>query len=198
MKYFLRLNNLIFGKSLFYYYIYLFLFCSQSSQAAISSIGFQQSGTTSSGLIGHVGSGALATRNGCGNITPTIPAGSVGDLLIAVALVRETNATVTMPGWTQYYSENHGTGGTQDLEGYIFYRVATGGDPNTITSGGAGNCRSLIGQISRFSGVDTVSPFETDPILAGNSSTQNTNTVSTGTETTTSATAMSVAVRLLS
>jgi uncharacterized protein DUF6701 len=190
-------NKLQISKTFFCMFICLFGIYSNSSQAAISSIAAEQSGTTSTGLISHVGSGALATRNNCGNINPSIPAGSVGDLLIAVALVRETNATVTMPGWTQYYTENHGATGTQDLEGYIFYRVATGGDPNTVTSGGAGNCRSLIGQISRFNGVDTASPFETDPILAGNSSTQNTNTVTTGTETTTSATALSVAVTFI-
>jgi uncharacterized protein DUF6701 len=193
---FIKIHFMI-NKLLTCFLIFLFVSYSTSASAAISTVAAEQSGTTASGLVGHIGSGALASRNSCGNITPSIPAGSVGDLLIAVALVRETNATVTMAGWTQYYTENHGVGGNQDLEGYIFYRVATGGDPNTITSGGAGNCRSLIGRISRFSGVDTTAPFETDPILAGNSSTQNTTTVSTGTETTTTATALSIAVTFI-
>lgn len=162
------------------------------SFAAISTVASEQSGTTIS-VINHIGAGSFTTRNGCGNITPSTPAGSNGDLLIAVAAVRETNATVTASaGWTQYYTENHGAGGNQDLEAYIFYRIAdgTGSDNITLTSGGAGNCRSLIGQVSRFDGVDSASPFETSPIVAGNSSTNNANTVTTGTETTTDANAM--------
>ncbi len=180
--------------------ICLSIFYSSFSLAAISAVASEQSGATVAGNPSHVGAGTLATRNNCGNITPSTPAGSVGDLLIAVATVRETNATVTMPaGWTLYYTENHGVGGNQDLEAYIFYRIAdnTATDTATMTSGGTGNCRSLIGQVSRFTGVDTASPFETDPIVAGNSSTQNTANVTTGTETTTTANAMSIAVTFI-
>ncbi len=167
--------------------------------AAISTVASEQSGTTV-GIINHVGTGTFVSRNNCGNISPTIPAGSVGDLLIAVAVIRENTTNVTMPGWNLYYSGYHGVDGNQDLGGYIFWRIATGGDPNTITStstGGPANCQSLRGRISRFDGVNTTAPFETNPILAGNSSTQNTANVTTGTETTTTATAMSIAVTFI-
>ncbi len=175
------------------------LFFSSPVYSAISTVASEQSGTTI-GVINHVGTGTFGSRNNnCGNITPSVPAGSVGDLLIAVAVIRENTTNVTMPGWTQYYSGYHGVNGNQDVGGYIFWRVATGGDPSTITSTSTGapvNCRSLRGQISRFDGVDVSampgSAFETNPIAAGNSSTQNTGNVTTGTETTTSATAMSI------
>ena len=204
MKDFSKKNEYIFRKVLVCFLLLFASLHSVSSSAAISTIGAEQNGSVSGDpvteTIAHVGTGSFATRNGCGNITPSTPAGSVGDLLIAVAAVRETNATVTASaGWTQYYTENHGATGTQDLEGYIFYRVAdgTGSDSITLTSGGAANCRSLIGQVSRFDGVDTASPFETDPILAGNSSTNNAATVTTGTETTTAASAMSIVVSFI-
>jgi Family of unknown function (DUF6701) len=186
----------------FFFILLPVVFLISPAYAAISTVASEQSGTTSTGVVGHVGTGGLASRNNCGNITPAMPAGSVGDLLIAVAVIRENTTNVTMPGWTQYYSGYHGVDGNQDLGGYIFYRVATsvGADPNTITSastGGPGNCQSLRGQISRFNNVDPASPFETDPIVAGNSSTQNTNTVITGTETTTSAIAMLIAATFI-
>lgn len=46
--------------------------------------------TSAVAAITHVGAGASSTRNNCGNITPTIPAGSIDDVLVAVVNARET------------------------------------------------------------------------------------------------------------
>lgn len=192
-------NGFIVSKVWLCFFSCLFVFYSYSVQAAISTVASEQSGTTVN-IINHVGAGTFASRSNCGSINPSIPAGSVDDLLIAVALVREQNATVTMDAnWTLAYTENFGTGGNE-TEAYIFYRIATNDalDTNTMTSAGAGNCRSLIGQVSRFDGVDTASPFENAITVGVNSSAQNTATVVTGTETTISATAMSIAVTFIS
>lgn len=199
-----NINDFNLRRVLLCFFTCLISFYSSSAFSAISTVASEQSGTTV-GIIEHVGAGTAASRNNnCGSITPTVPAGNVGDLLIAVAVIRENTTNVTMPGWTLYYSEYHGVDGNQDVGGYIFYRVATGGDPSTITStstGAPGNCRSLRGQISRFDGVDVSampgSAFEPNPIAAGNSSTQNTANVTTGTNTTTVATAMSIAVTFI-
>ncbi len=199
----MKLNNVLSKKGFMISRVLLcffsVLFFSSPVYSAISTVASEQSGTTVS-IINHIGAGTFATRNNCGSITPSIPAGSVDDILIAVALVREANATVTMDAnWTLAYTELFGAGGNE-TEAYIFYRIATNDvlDTNTMTSAGAGNCRSLIGQISRFDGVDTASPFENAITVGVNSSTQNTATVITGTETTTSVTAMSIAVTFIS
>ena len=45
--------------------------------------------------ITYVNRGNLRSRNNCGNITPSIPGGNVGDLLIASVVARHRNAAVT-------------------------------------------------------------------------------------------------------
>jgi len=134
--------------------------------------------------IAHVGAGTSNTRNDCGNITPTIPAGSVDDVLVAVVNTREASATVTMAGWNLLYQATHPG---RDFIASIYWRRATSaalnGDPRTINQAGA--CSSIAGQISRFTGVDLLQPFETSPIPAGNVVIQNSNNIDTGTQVTT-------------
>jgi len=134
--------------------------------------------------ITHVGAGAVATRNNCGSITPGIPAGAVDDVLVALVNSRESSATVTMTGWNLAYQATHPG---RDFEVYVYWRRATSaaanGDPNTIAQ--SGTCSSIAGQIARFSGVDLVQPFESDPIPGGNVVIQNSNNIDTGTQTTT-------------
>lgn len=143
------------------------------------------SASAASSAITHINAGAAVTRDNCGNITPAIPAGNTDDILIALVVARENSATVTMPGWNQYFTDSYPA---QEFQVFIYWRVATGGDPNTITQ--AGTCDSLAGQIARFRGVDTTNPFETNPILAANWVRQSADNIDTGTETTTSPTAM--------
>jgi len=154
-----------------------------ASQNAINTI-------VPAGSITHVGVGTPASRMGCGNINPSIPAGNVGDLLIALAIAKEDDAgnNVTMAGWNTYFSANYpgNPNDRSEIQARIFWRIAIGGDPNTVNQSG-GACNSVGAQISRFRGVDQASPFETgSPGVV----TQNSGNLDTGSITTTSATAM--------
>lgn len=137
-----------------------------------------------SAAISHVGAGAVATRNNCGSISPGIPAGAVDDVLVALVNSRESDAVVSMPGWTLAYQERHTN---RDFVAYIYWRRATSaaanGDLRTVTQ--SGTCSSIAAQIARFSGVDLVQPLESDPIPGGNVVIQNSGDIDTGTQTTT-------------
>jgi hypothetical protein len=124
--------------------------------------------------------GTFAERANCGNITPSIPAGHVGDLLIAQVVARRNAATVTMAGWNTLYADNVAGANYQV---FLFYRSATGGDPNTINQ--AGTCNLLMARITRFANVDTAQPLEFaagEPPLVGNSVYSDDNDVDTGTQ----------------
>jgi hypothetical protein len=143
-------------------------------------------GIASTGDITYGGSGAAAVRTSCGSMTPALPAGTVaGDFLLTAAVVREELAAVAMPGWnTALYDY---PAGLTNYKVYLFWRIATGVDPNTITQ--SGTCDSLYARVSRFTGVDTADPIlNATPgtqIPAANWRSQNANYVRTGTETTT-------------
>jgi hypothetical protein len=141
--------------------------------------------------ITHVGAGAAASRDSttCGSISPAIPAGNVGDLLIALVNVREDSSTVATPaGWTQLYAATY-PGGV-DFKVFMFYRVATGTD--TLTVAATGTCDSMAGRVSRFGNVDTAQPFLNVPVPGANVVMQDSNNIDTGTETTIDPTAMLV------
>jgi hypothetical protein len=154
--------------------------------AARAQVTFRDStsaGVASAGLA-HVGAGASATRNDCGSVAPAIPGGNNGDLLVALVNVRENSATVTMPGWTLLYADQYpGLTAAEEMKVAIYWRLATGGDPNTVTQ--AGTCSSLAAQVSRFSGVDASQPFENAPLPGASVARQNSGGLDTGTETTT-------------
>lgn len=150
--------------------------------AAQAQIAFRSESNAASAApaagIAYRGTGTFASRGNCGSITPSLPGGTVaGDLLVAV-VVSGRNPTLSMAGWNTLFFQNPvGT-----LTSAIYWRIATGGDPTTITQ--SGSCNVFAARISGFSGVDTVSPFVTAPLGGGNWSYQNANTVTTGTETT--------------
>jgi hypothetical protein len=160
--------------------------CSAQAQIAFRSAANGTSAAGGTGGITYINSGAAATRNNCGNINPAIPAGNVGDVLVALVNARENGATVTMAGWTQAYSDIFP--GAVELQVNIFYRVATGGDPNTVAQ--SGTCSSIGAQIARFRNVDPTQPLETSPIAAGNVARQNADHIDTGSQTTTLADSM--------
>ena len=161
----------------------------RAADAAITLRGAEQSAiaTAAPSGISYVGAGSFARRDGCGSINPSIPTGSAGDMLIALVLVREEQANITVAGWNQYFLNS-----VNNFKVAVFWRIATGGDPNIVTSGGTGSCRSLIARISRFSGVDAASPFETSPIQNQNWVQQNSTNIDSGIETTTVANAMAI------
>lgn len=147
-------------------------------------------GVAVAGDITHVNAGAAATNDGgCPrSVSPAIPAGNVGDLLIALAVVRENSSAVATPaGWSLLYSATYAPG-NQEFRAFIFYRFATGADAITVTA--TGTCNSMAGRVSRFRGVDSVQPFLNVPIPPGNVVMQNSNNIDTGTETTVDPNAM--------
>jgi MSHA biogenesis protein MshQ len=163
------------------------------AQAVITLRGAEQNAITSAtppSAISHIGAGSSQGIMGCGNINPSIPAGNVGDLLIALAMAKEDDGgnTVTMAGWNTYYTAEYpgNPPDNNEMQVHIFWRFATGGDPNTINQSGSA-CNSFGGQISRFRGVDTLSPFET---VTPGVVTQDSGNLDTGSITTTSSTAM--------
>lgn len=158
---------------------------------AHAQIGFRAAASASapaggSSTITYVGSGAAVNRGNCGTVNPGIPAAAANnDLLIAVIEARQS-PTVTMAGWNQLLLVNPNAVQTAA----VYWRLRTGGDPNTVNQAGA--CNVLIAQISAFRGVDITAPFYTDPLAAGNLASQNSNNVDTGTQATADATAMLV------
>ncbi|MCW8901625.1 MAG: hypothetical protein OQK95_13240, partial [Gammaproteobacteria bacterium] len=150
---------------------------------------------TVSGGIVYVGAGTAAGRTGCGSINPSIPAGNVGDLLIALAMTKETGGgnDITMTGWNTYYTAEY-PGSPPDeneMQVRIYWRFAQATNPNTITQSGSacdnGDGSGIGGQISRFRGVNATTPFDTaTPGVV----TQDSGNIDTGTITTPSANAM--------
>lgn len=160
--------------------------CSAQAQIAFRAAANASIAAGGTGGITYINSGASASRDNCGSINPAIPAGNVGDVLIALVNARENGATVTMAGWTQAYTDIFP--GAVELQVQVYYRVATGTDANTVTQ--AGTCSSIGAQIARFRNVDTTQPLETNPIVAGNVVRQSANNIDTGSQTTTLASSM--------
>lgn len=159
-----------------------------AAQAAIGLRGATQNAIPTAGVT-YVGSGSMASRDTCGSINPSIPAGSNGDLLIALVITKESSTSVTMNGWNTYYSATYPTpsNNNQELQAYIFWRFADGSGINTVTQ--SGTCDNMAAQITRFSGVSSVSPFET---AAPGVVAQQSDNIDTGTINTTSTTAMAL------
>jgi len=153
------------------------------AQAQIAFRAAASASAAAPSAITHVNAGAVDDRNNCGSITPSVPAGLAGDLLIALVNVRENNATVTMTGWNLLFFDQYpGVGDGAEMKAYIYYRIAAGGDTATVTQ--SGTCDSIGGQVSRFRGVDQTQPFYNVPISGGNMVRQDSNNVDTGTEAT--------------
>ncbi len=146
---------------------------------AIAYRAFSEASDADGGAI-TVTAGTSANRTGCGSITPSIPAGTIGDLLVAQVVARQDGDTVTMPGWTTFFS--YTTAGN-NYKAYMFYRTATSaaanGDARTITQ--SGTCNLLFGEITRFGNVDPGQPLE--PFSAGNAVFSTDGNVDSGTQT---------------
>jgi hypothetical protein len=148
---------------------------------AAAQIAFRAASSASVAGVSNItygGHGSFTSRGNCGSIIPSLPSGTAaGDLLIAV-VASGASPTLSMPGWNLLFQQNP----VSNLTSAIYWRIATGGDPSTITQ--SGTCNVLAARISRFTGVDTQQPFMIAPLAASNWSYQNADTVTTGTETT--------------
>ena len=167
---------------------WLALLLAPAAQAAIGLRGSTQNAIVTAGIT-YVGSGSMDSRDTCGSINPSIPAGGNGDLLIALVITKESSTAVAMNGWNTYYSATYPTpsNNNQELQAYVFWRFADGSGINTVTQ--SGTCDNMAAQISRFSGVSSVSPFET--VTPGVVAQQSDN-IDTGTINTTTASAMAL------
>ena len=159
-----------------------------AAAGAHAQIAFRGAASATTDSIAHIGSGAASTADGgCPrSVSPAMPGGLAGDVLVALVNSREDSATITATAaWTLAYSATYGGG--NELQAYIYTKVATGtntaADPLTVTQ--SGSCGSLAAQVSRFRGVDPTQPLETSPIPAGNVVQQNSGDLDTGTQTTT-------------
>ena len=168
----LRLRKLLGGVLLF---VVILLF----TQSALAAVAFRAATSAVSGGVSAITatSGAFTERTTCGSVTPAIPTGNVGDLLIAHVIARRNASTITMSGWNTLFSNN--VAGA-DYQVFLFWRSATGTDPNTITQ--SGTCDHLMARITRFGNVDTAQPLETQPLPASNWVYSNAGDVDTGTQ----------------
>lgn len=153
-----------------------------TSTSALAAVTFRAAASAAVGAGGGITAtnGSFGERTDCGDITPSLPAGAAGDLLIAQVVARDNNAAVTMPGWSTLFSDNVAG---EDYQVFLFYRSATNtaADTNTITQ--SGTCDHLMARITRFGNVDIAQPLELDagePPLVGNSAYSNAGNVDTG------------------
>jgi hypothetical protein len=145
-------------------------FLAAGAQAQIAFRAATSAGVPAASTIAYAGQGNAASRNGCGTISPSLPGGTTaGDLLITVVSSAD-DSTIAMAGWNTL----HNSIGAANEAAAIFWRIATGGDPRTITQ--SGNCNAIIARISRFTGVDPILPIDVGPAA----SFQVANTVSSG------------------
>lgn len=173
-----------------FFFLFMSFAISLGAQAQIAFRDATQAGvaSTAGGAISYIGAGAISTNDaGCPRqVTPPIPAGANGDLLIAVAVAREDLAAVSASaGWTQLAAASYSG---FDLQGFVYYRFATGADALTLTE--SGTCSSLSARVSRFRGVDAVEPFIGVPLPAASTSMQSSNNIVTGSEATAAPNAM--------
>ena len=149
--------------------------CAFGAQAQIALRASTSAAVPAPLTITYVSQGGAASRAGCGSITPTLPGGNPGDLLVAV-VAAHAQPTVTMAGWNPLFFASD----PSNVAAGLFWRIATGGDPTTVDQ--SGTCNTLIAQIARFRGVDTANPFETAPLPSTNASVQNAASVTSGTQ----------------
>src|SRR5581483_5152585 len=119
----------------------LVLACVVVANPAAAAVTFRAaaSAATNGSAIAYGGEGGAANRGNCGSINPGLPAGTTaGDLLLAV-IAAGAQPTITMTGWNRLFTAS----GAANETAAIYWRIATGGDPTTITQ--SGTCNVIIG-----------------------------------------------------
>ncbi len=147
--------------------VLLLLVCTTMAGTACAQIAFRAASSASleATTITLRGAGAAAEINPAATgacaatqfITPAIPAGSNGDLLVALVHNRD-GATLTPSGaaWTTLHTDDQTNHRTR-----VYWRLATGTDTLTVTKTGTCTVNGvMIGQVARYNGVDFTQPFE--------------------------------------
>jgi hypothetical protein len=154
-----------------------------AASTAHAQIAFRASsqGIGATTTITHVAAGGAGTSNGCpSSITPPVPGGLAGDLLIALVVSKDSATLTPSAGWNTLFAQNP----VATYRARIYWRIATGADALTVSKAGAG-CNVMYGRMGRFRGVDALDPiFNVTPatqIPAANWSYQNSATVNSGT-----------------
>lgn len=100
------------------------------------------------------------------SVTVSYPSGvQAGDLMLVVVTHSSNVApTGSIPsGWTEY-TNTIGGSSSQGPSTVVYYRVAQGGESGGITFPGHSTAGRITGHISRWTGVDTTTPFDFDPV----------------------------------
>ena len=106
--------------------------------------------------IAHVAT-ATTTSDGASSMAATIPAGSVGDVIVAIIHTRRTAGIVTITAPGAYTQVSGGLVNRGSIRTGIYTRVATGSDAGTWSFSAA--C-GAVAVVSRYSGVDNTTPVD--------------------------------------
>ena len=145
------------------------------------------SGTLGPAAYGSVGTVASDSGNCPQSMAPGIPAGTAaGDMLILAIASKDDNAITVSGTWSSLYADVQGT----TYQVAIYWKIAVTGETAPTVGKTGATCNVMLGRITRFTGVDTVTPFDGGV----GASFQNSSNVVTGSLTTTVATDMLVIV----
>lgn len=118
--------------------------------------------------IAHVAT-STTTSDGASSMAANIPAGSVGDVIVAFIHTRRTAGVVTITPPGAYTQVTGGIINRASIRCAIYTRVATGSDAGTWSFSAA--C-GAVAVVSRYSGVDNTTPVDVSAgTVNGNGST---------------------------
>lgn len=159
---------------------------------AASQAGVGFTGDLPAPTAGSFTNGNPNVSSGCpSSISPPVPGGAPGDLLLAEVVSKDSATLTPSAGWNTLFADRPVAG----YQAAIYWRVAdsSGNDNLTVSKAGAG-CNVMVGRTARFSGVDPVDPIlnatPSSQLPATNWSFQNSNTITSGTEDTSVPTAI--------
>lgn len=119
--------------------------------------------------------GRNGTPEGTSSLTLPIPAGSAGDLLVAVVGVKVNPSTTTPSGWTPIIAGFNGcTCASHPNEGIrcqlsAWWKIAAASDTSVTFSFGPQVIRQASGGVLRYSGVDAADPVNASGCDKGSS-----------------------------
>lgn len=115
------------------------------------------SGASGTVAFGSVGTVTTDSGNCPQSMAPGIPAGTAaGDLLVLAVTSKDDNPVSVSGGWTALHTDVQGTA----FQVAIYWKVAVTGETAPTVGKTGASCDVMIGRISRFTGVDTTSPFD--------------------------------------
>lgn len=96
------------------------------------------------------------------NAVITYPSGITAGELLLVHVMVSTNAVLTTPpsGWA-FYKSSAGGSATSGPSATIYYRVAAGTEAGTVTFPGQSTAGRITAYLTRWTGVNTTTPFDT-------------------------------------